>query len=187
MEQHEDDGEMRTLELQESFGNHIVQYSKEYSVCAGCETCSIMCGLTHEGYTGHGNSRIKVNLGTRSMMHDVLPCMQCIDHPCYEACPKKDAAMKKDEGSGIIYIEEEECIGCGKCIKACKFDPPRISMRKHRVRKLWKAVKCDLCRGNPEGPQCIKWCPVRCIGLSEDSVFFPDKTIPSYADVETAI
>ena len=160
------------------YGNPIVQYSPEYSLCAGCETCAIMCGLSHEGFTGPGNSRIKVNLGTRSLMHHVVACQQCNDHPCYEACPKKDEAMKIDE-KGIVYIDEEFCIGCGRCAKNCKFQPTRIAMKRDKARKQWKAVKCDLCRDNPEGPQCIKWCPVRCIGLSEDSAFSPDGTKPA--------
>ena len=157
-----------------NYGDHIVQYSPEYSLCAGCETCSIMCGLTHEGFTGPGNSRIKVNLGTRSLMHHIVACQQCNDHPCYEACPKKGTAMKIDENTGIVYIDEEFCIGCGLCQRKCKFQPSRISMKKSKNRKEWKAVKCDLCRNRPEGPACIEYCIVRCIGLSSKSVFVPD-------------
>ena len=37
--------EPRTPEELAEYGNHVVQYSPEYSLCAGCETCSIMCGL----------------------------------------------------------------------------------------------------------------------------------------------
>lgn len=173
--------EPATPEELAQYGNHIVQYSPEYSLCAGCESCSILCGLTHEGFTGPGNSRIKVDLGTRSMMHTIVACQQCNDHPCYDACPKKDAAMKIDEETGVVYIEEAACIGCGLCAKACKFQPSRISMKKNRDRKLWKAVKCDLCRGNPEGPQCIKYCPVRCIGLSADSTLVSDRMQPAAA------
>ena len=159
--------------------NHIVQYSPDYSLCTGCETCMIMCGLSHEGFTGPGNGRIHLNLGTRSMIHEVLACQQCADHPCYDACPKKDKAMCIDPDTGIVYIEEEFCIGCGLCQKKCKFTPSRISMKKSKVRKEWKAVKCDLCRGKEEGPQCIRWCPVKCIGLSEDSVFVPEGETPA--------
>ena len=86
--------------------------------------------------------------------------------------------MCLDEETGVVYVNEENCIGCGKCQRSCKFTPSRISMKRSRDRKSWKAVKCDLCRGNPEGPQCIKWCPVRCIGLSEDSVLLPDGIRP---------
>ena len=172
--------EPATAEELTHYGNHVVQYSPEYSLCAGCETCSIMCGLSHDGFTGPGNSGIKVNLGTRSMIQHVLSCQQCNHHPCYHPSPKKDAAMKLDE-RGIVYIDEAYCIGCGLCAKHCKFQPTRIAMKRDKVRKQWKAVKCDLCRNNPEGPQCVKWCPVRCIGLSADSVFVEDGSIPAHA------
>ena len=170
--------EPTTAEELKDYGNHIVQYAPEYSFCAGCESCSIMCGLIHEGFTGPGNSRIRVNLGTRSLEHEILACQQCNDHPCYDACPKKGEAMKIDEETGVVYIVEEFCIGCGLCAKNCKFQPTRIAMKKDKVRKQWKAVKCDLCRGNPEGPQSIKWCPVQCIGLSDGAEFVDGKAVP---------
>ena len=163
----------------EGLGNHIVQYPPEYSLCTGCVSCTIMCGLTHEGFTGRGNGHIQVDLDARSMIHHVLACQQCKDHPCYEACPKKDHAMCIDPETGIVYVDEEKCIGCGLCQKNCKYTPSRISMKKSRDRKGWKAVKCDLCRGVPEGPQCIKWCPVRCIGLSGDPLPWSEDVCPA--------
>ena len=171
-------GEPRTEEELSAYGTHIVQYSPEYSLCAGCETCSIMCGLLRDGFTGPGNGCIKIGIGTVSMMHTVYACLQCADHPCYEACPKKGDAMKIDPETGVVYINEALCIGCGLCQKHCKFTPSRINMKKDKDRKKWKAVKCDLCRGRAEGPACIEWCPVRCIGLSdgakiENGAFFP--------------
>ena len=73
---------------------------------------------------------------------------------------------------GIVYINEEECIGCGLCAKNCKLTPPRITMDK----KNRKAHKCDLCRGREGGPQCIKECPVVCIGLASDPLpYDPEK------------
>ena len=173
--------EPKTPEELAHYGNHVIQYSPEYSFCAGCDSCEIMCGLTHEGTAGHGNGRIQVNHGTRSLVNQILACQQCDDHPCYDACPRKDSAMCIDPDTGVVYIVEDACIGCGLCAKACKFQPSRIAMRKNKDRKKWKAVKCDLCRGNPEGPQCIKWCPVRCIGLSADSTFAGDKATPAQA------
>ena len=146
-----------------------------------------MCGLTHDGFTGPGNARIRINLGTRSLMHEVLACQQCDDHPCYEACPKKDAAMRIDPDTNIVYIVEDDCIGCGKCAKACKFTPSRIQIRKNKSRKLWKAVKCDLCRDNPEGPQCVKYCIVRCLGLSNDSLELPEGVVPAYMQEQQAL
>lgn len=172
---------MNTINLKEEltdYGNHVVQYNRDYSLCAGCETCSMLCGLFHEGFTGHSNARIRLAIATRSLMHEVLTCKHCSDHPCYEACPRKDKAMRIDE-SGIVYVEKENCIGCRLCEKNCKFTPSRISMIRDKNRKEWKAAKCDLCRTRPEGPACIEYCPVRCIGLSKNTAVSENGLIPA--------
>ena len=168
-----------TQEELQDYGNHVVQFSPEYSLCAGCESCSMVCGLLHDGFTGPGNGRIHIELDTRSMIHRVLSCQQCKDHPCYDACPRQGEAMRIDPDTGVVYIEESACIGCGQCQKACKFQPSRITMKKNKNRKAWKAVKCDLCRGRAEGPACIQYCPVRCIGLSDDATLLEDGLRPS--------
>ena len=150
-----------------TYGNHIVQYPMDYSLCAGCTTCEIVCTLTHDGLVSPSYNRIFVDRGTRSMVHHILSCQHCSDHPCYDACPKKDKAMCIDENN-IVYINEDECVGCGLCQKACAFTPSRINMVKSEDKKQRKAKKCDLCRTRPEGPACVQWCPVKCIGLSQD-------------------
>lgn len=151
-----------------TYGNHIVQYSPEYSFCAGCTSCEVVCTLTRDGLVSPSYNRIFVMRDNRSMIHTVLSCRQCSDHPCYEACPKKDEAMKIDKNN-IVYIDEDMCIGCGLCAKACVFTPSRINMVKSADKSKRKAKKCDLCRARPEGPACVEWCPVRCIGLSDQS------------------
>ena len=146
---------------------HIVQTPMEVSLCAGCTSCEIACTLTHDGLVSPSYNRIFLERGTRSMIHTVLSCQHCADHPCYDACPKKDSAMCIDE-KGIVYIREEACIGCGLCQKACAFDPPRINMVKSADKTKRKAKKCDLCRTRPEGPACVQWCPVRCLRVEGD-------------------
>ena len=150
--------------------NHVVQYPMEFSLCTGCESCEAVCALVHEGIVSPHRTRIKVRLGsTKTMIHTVLACEQCEDHPCYNACPKKDKAMKIDE-NGIVYIEPEECVGCGLCAKNCKFEEPRIYIVPNDSgRPKRRAIKCDLCRGRAEGPACVQWCPCKAIGLSDDS------------------
>ena len=150
-----------------TYGKHIVQYPMDYSLCAGCTTCEIVCTLTHDGLVSPSYNRIFVDRGTRSMIHTILSCQQCSDHPCYEAYPKKDKAMCIDENN-IVYVNEDECVGCGLCQKACLFTPSRINMVKSDDKKQRKAKKCDMCRERPEGPACVQWCPVKCIGLSTD-------------------
>lgn len=75
--------------------------------------------------------------------------------------------------NNIVYIDENECIGCGLCAKACVFTPTRINFVNSTDKTKRKAKKCDLCRTRPEGPACVEWCPVRCIGTSDQSVMTP--------------
>ena len=146
------------------FKDHIIQYPAEYSLCLGCASCTLTCSLVHFGETGPGLGCIQLaEPDYKQLRFKVLPCMQCEDHPCYNACPKKDKAMCIDE-NGIVYVNEEQCVGCGLCARACRFTPSRITMD----RQARKARKCDLCRGRAEGPACVAGCPVRCLGIGQD-------------------
>lgn len=155
-------------------GDRIVQYPKEYSVCLGCKSCEVVCALEHDGMTGPQLNRIFCALGpTDNLVHHVLSCQHCADHPCYLACPKKDEAMCVDPATNVAYIVEENCIGCGLCAKACVYTPARINVVRGKGidRSLRKAKKCDLCRGREGGLRVSKhvrhavsgWPPVRCL------------------------
>lgn len=147
-----------------AFGKHIVQYPADYSLCAGCGTCEAVCGLTHNGVTSPLIKRIFLLRDTTMTgdMHKVYGCLQCADYPCYKACPKKDEAMRIDADSGIAYVDPENCIGCGLCVDACPFEPKRVSLHPDKPNT---AMKCDLCRERAEGPACVEYCQVRCIGV----------------------
>ncbi|WKY45214.1 4Fe-4S dicluster domain-containing protein [Eubacteriaceae bacterium ES2] len=148
-------------------GRHVIQYPDDISFCAGCSACEIVCGLVHEGVSSPSVKRIFLERGEKqSLQHAVLTCHHCDDPPCYEKCPKKDKAMCIDE-RGIVYIDQDECIGCGMCAKACKFEPSRINFNKKIEKTKRKAYKCDLCRTRENGPACIEYCQVKCIGLSD--------------------
>ncbi|MCL1828549.1 MAG: 4Fe-4S binding protein [Oscillospiraceae bacterium] len=149
----------------EEYGNRVVQYPPQYSVCTGCKSCQLLCALRQDGVTGPQHGGIQVMHGELDhMYHTVLACLHCADRPCYEACPKKDKAMCKDGETNTVFVNREECTGCGACFKACKAVPSRILIDK----KNRKAKKCDLCRDRAEGPLCIQYCPARVLGLSGD-------------------
>lgn len=146
------------------YGRCIVQYPPDVSACVGCNACEIVCALVHDGKTGPMLRRIFLERDTVMLFnHVIYTCQHCVDHPCYDACPKKDKAMCIDEEKGIVYINPEFCIGCRRCIKACSCEPKRINFDKTEK----KAVKCDLCRNRENGPACVEFCQVRCIGLSD--------------------
>ena len=151
---------------EEKFGRHIVKCPPEYSICTGCASCEIACALVHEGAVSRQYNRIFFQYGRVNMLiHDVFTCQQCEDHPCYDACPKKGQAMRIHD-DGTVYIDEASCVGCGLCQKKCKYTPSRINMYKDKDRKKWKAKKCDLCYGRPEGPACVEACMACCLAVS---------------------
>ncbi len=157
------------------YGKHIVKAPMEYSVCTGCGSCEIICGLMHEGASSPSYRRIWLDHGqSQKRVYKIYSCQHCVDHPCYDACPKKDEAMLLDE-NGIVYINEEACIGCGMCQRACTFQPPRINMVNSKDKKKRKAKKCDLCRNRPEGPACVEYCPAVCLGVSGETLAWEEK------------
>ncbi len=53
-------------------------------------------------------------------------CNQCDNPPCVEACPNKGegkATWKSTKGvtAGIVMINYEQCIGCGRCVAGCPY------------------------------------------------------------------
>jgi molybdopterin-containing oxidoreductase family iron-sulfur binding subunit len=50
------------------------------------------------------------------------PCQQCDKPPCVEACPNKGenkATWKAKDG--VVMINYDQCIGCGRCVIACPY------------------------------------------------------------------
>jgi formate dehydrogenase iron-sulfur subunit len=78
--------------------------------------------------------------------------------------------------NGIVDFVEENCIGCGYCVKGCPFNIPRISQEDH------KAYKCTLCSDRVavgQAPACAKTCPTGAImfGTKEAMIEQADERI----------
>lgn len=85
-------------------------------------------------------------------------CMHCEDPGCLKACPAPGAIVQY--ANGIVDFVQDNCIGCGYCVKGCPFNIPRISQVDH------KAYKCTLCSDRVavgQGPACAKACPTQAI------------------------
>jgi Fe-S-cluster-containing hydrogenase component 2 len=132
-------------------------------MCAGCASCVYACSLSHEGVAAPHLSRIKVsNLDHEEWDNTAKPCLQCVEPLCLRYCPV--GAIYVDGTTGARVIDQEKCIGCAECARHCPYrcikhpkhgcnaTTPRIAYDD----VLKKAIKCDLCGGDPE---CVKSCP----------------------------
>ncbi len=152
----------------------------DVSKCIGCKACQSACLEWNDRH-----EEVGINTGVYDNPHDLTPdmwtlmrfaeyenadtgdlewlirkdgCMHCADPGCLKACPAPGAIVQYS--NGIVDFVEENCIGCGYCVKGCPFDIPRISKVKH------KAHKCTLCSDRVavgQGPACAKACPTHAI------------------------
>ena len=131
-------------------GLHIVV---DPSKCSGCRYCELWCSYKHEGVFSTSLSRIRVVKDDIIGLDYPVVCKHCSDAPCIASCQVK--ALYKDE-NGLIKLNEEDCIGCGKCVKAC----PYGAVFYHPMKKT--PLICDLCGGDPI---CVAKCPTNALSI----------------------
>ena len=132
--------------------------SAEPKKCTGCKICEQWCTISHYNVMNPKKSRISVTRSHDDLMNYPVACHQCVDAPCIAACPTKISALSRDENTGAIIVDENKCILCKACIRACPYD----------AMKAFPAAKhvftCDLCGGDP---QCVKHCPQGVLSYEE--------------------
>ena len=133
--------------------------------CAGCRTCMAACSLSHEGEVNPEMARIQVTAPVLKIFEAAgTTCKQCTLPECMLACPAK--AISAVPKTGARVVDPAKCIGCGSCVKACPQYPNSPIRLKASTKK---AIKCDLCGGDP---QCVKFCP-KSVSLSPH--LYPEK------------
>ncbi|MGI6591571.1 MAG: 4Fe-4S dicluster domain-containing protein [Eggerthellaceae bacterium] len=155
------------------------------SACVGCMACVAACKDVHNlpigvslrhvrhfergGWQRAGSLAVPKGISAHTIS---LSCNHCSNPACVAACPRQ--AMRKDAGTGVVWVDGDCCIGCGACAKACPYGAPQIASRMESVsfeesstRARKYAVKCDACQTLPEGPACIAACTMRCLEFAD--------------------
>ena len=153
----------------------------DVSKCIGCKACQTAClawnDLTEEigGNVGMMENPSDLTADSWTLMRYTEysnpetgnlewlirkdGCMHCEDPGCLKACPAPGAIVQYT--NGIVDFVQENCIGCGYCLKGCPFNIPRFSASNDN-----KAYKCSLCVDRVavgQGPACAKACPTQAI------------------------
>lgn len=123
-------------------------------ICSGCETCQLMCSLEKTGAFNPKKSRVKV-IPLAVGITVPVTCQQCEDPACQKACPEK--AIVPHPELDLVVVDEKKCTGCQACLGACPYGIMAFDPEKK------KALKCDLCGGNPA---CVQYCPSRVLELA---------------------
>ncbi|MCF8084595.1 MAG: 4Fe-4S binding protein [Deltaproteobacteria bacterium] len=133
--------------------------------CIGCYSCEVHCKANKGLPDGPRLCRI-YPVGPRTV--DKVPriafpfmaCFHCETPWCVPVCPT--GAMQKRPKDGIVFVDEDKCIGCRQCMYACPWGVPQWNPETRKV------VKCDLCRDRiDEGlqPSCVTKCITGCLYL----------------------
>lgn len=115
--------------------------------CIACLSCQQACQI-HQASKGNGDhASIFVNVDMDRRLIFTGTCLHCETARCMEVCPID--ALTRDAATGAVVVDKDLCFGCGMCVDAC----PHGNMRLDDA--SFKAVKCDLCNGNPI---CVQVC-----------------------------
>lgn len=117
--------------------------------CTGCLICAMTCSFIKEKRIDITESRIYV-IHSSLAQTKVLYCTHCGN--CISECP--EGALKFDESTGKVTLQNELCNGCGLCTDACPSGYLRISPHSSYP------LICDMCHGKPK---CVTNCPVEAI------------------------
>lgn len=132
-------------------------------LCVGCRLCEFACavagtlrrgrGLAPARARGRGRGREREaprlprivvsrprNAPRGELGEGGVPwtCRHCERPPCASACVS--GALVKDGASGLVYVREDMCVGCGTCVASCPLGAVRLDPL------TGKAWKCDGCR-----------------------------------------
>lgn len=152
--------------------------------CTGCKVCAAACKDKNDLAAGRKFRKVYVmatggwsepNAAGTSTHQKVggynlsIACMHCEEPACKPVCPVGAIGKRPD---GIVYIDQNLCIGCQSCVTACPYGAPSFDKTQADEANgiLGKTNKCDFCRDSiaaGEQPACVGACVGRALDCGE--------------------
>lgn len=127
--------------------------------CTGCRACELACSFQHYQEFNPHKSAIHVSIFTLDAFFLPVYCAQCSDPACVAVCPSGAMHVDQIDGSYVVLVDHERCIGCDMCTVACPFGAVEDD-------SAGSVHKCDLCGGDPA---CVKVCATHALEFTEVS------------------
>ncbi len=190
--------------------------------CTGCHACAVACKTEYDVRLGYfRDGVITYDEGTYpDAERSFVPwlCNHCKNPPCVDICPveprpgiltfpsgekvRYSARATYQRPDGLVLIDQERCVGCGKCVKACPYqvrylDPVKPaggdpSSHGFDIAEPKAADKCTLCTHRLENgvvPACVNTCPAsaRLVGNLNDDTSEINQRITAAGDEVSTI
>ncbi len=116
--------------------------SHDIERCIGCQACEAHCKVQNNSPKGAWYCKImtippRIVRGVPRFDFVYMSCFHCERPWCVSACPT--GAMQRRSKDGIVFVEQERCVGCKACITACPWGVPQWDA------STGKVGKCDWC------------------------------------------
>jgi phenylacetyl-CoA:acceptor oxidoreductase 27-kDa subunit len=89
--------------------------------CTRCHACVAACRIEHFLPLGMTWPRLiawETNMPGQELSTVPVRCNQCKEAPCVDVCPAEATKKRTD---GIVYVDNNKCVGCRYCVIACPY------------------------------------------------------------------
>jgi len=89
--------------------------------CTRCHACVAACRIEHFLPLGMTWPRLiawETDIPGQELTTLPVRCNQCKEAPCVEVCPAEATKKRPD---GIVYVDNNICVGCRYCVIACPY------------------------------------------------------------------
>lgn len=151
--------------------------------CVGCDACTVACKVSNGTPAGvffsHVDNTVEGTYPNAVNVYLPVLCNQCAKPACVPVCPVQASYVGEN---GIVYVNQDLCIGCGSCVSACPygartviakpkayFGEQGLTAQEENLYARFNencAYKCDFCysKGYCEdeaGTACVRTCPAQ--------------------------